>query len=848
MSPALPIGAAQARPLPVRVLAGFLGTLMALGVLLAGLLVPAAPAAAGTRGAVAEQTRAQTTADLPLQVVLDSLTPPVPRPKGRLAVTGHVVNAGNATVKNVSVRLRLSRVKVVSRGDLAALAAGRSVRDGSPIGLPGTSADVGDLVPGASAPFTLTVALDDLRLGALGVFPLSVEARGVRAGGQDGGYLRRLGITRTFLPWAPDPLEAVPTRLAWVWPLADVPHRRVDGVFVDDDLAASLAPGGRLEGLVQGAAGRPVTWLIDPMLLDDARAMSQGYRVAAPGAGSSGAGSTAGGSGGQPAAAPEQGTGGTAARAFLSDLVAATGTADVVALPFGDPDVRALLAAGQASVLPPAVARGRSTATDVLGRPVTTAVAAPPGGFAGQAELEALRAAGSDAVLLDGRALTSTSPGTPTGRATLTVGGAAEPVALWDPTLSRLVSTAPSGPGGALLARQRFLAETEMVTAESPGVQRTVVIAPPHDWDVDPQRAAQLLSLTASAPWLQLVTLSEALAVPPPDVDRGPLVTAPPPASDDEGAAPGDRARVTPLPTDYVQAVGSTVARGQSAAAVLQDPTPVRTGYQVEGERLVSAALRTDLRRGRALLDQTRSALAARIDAVRILPASATLGSSAADIPVTVVNDLDQPVTVKVAFFSGSPRLTVRPPGPVTVAPGSKARVLVPVTARANGVVDIGARLLTPAGEPLGDAVAVRVRIAQYGLAGVLVTAGAALLLFLGAAHNIYRRVRGRRATSEQAAGGAGAPSQPPAAVDQAAVEQAAVDQAAGDPAADDQGSADQGSADQGGVDQGSPGAGDAGAGEDGAGQDGAAPAPDRSRAERPGTGDGSAHPLPGPR
>ncbi|HEU4674713.1 MAG TPA: DUF6049 family protein [Motilibacteraceae bacterium] len=809
MSPALPVRAAPARRLPVRAQAGVLAALTALVVLLTGLLVPAAPASAQTRSQTTSQTpsqahsqtKAQTTADLPLQVVLDSLTPPVPRPKGRLAVTGHVVNAGNATVKNVSVRLRLSRVKVVSRGDLAALAAGRSVRDGSPIGLPGTSADVGDLVPGASAPFTLTVALDDLRLGTLGVFPLSVEARGVRAGGQDGGSLRRLGITRTFLPWAPDPLEAVPTRLAWVWPLADVPHRRVDGVFVDDALAASLAPGGRLEGLVQGATGRPVTWLVDPMLLDDARAMSQGYRVAA----SSGGGSAAGGSpgqGGQAAPAPEQGTGGTAARAFLSDLVAATGTADVVALPFGDPDVRALLAAGQVSVLPAAVARGRATATDVLGRPVPSAVAAPPGGFASQAELEALRAAGSDAVLLDGRALPSTSPGTPTGRATVTVGGAAEPVALWDPTLSQLVSTAPSGPGGELLARQRFLAETEMVTAESPGVQRTVVIAPPHDWDVDPQRAAQLLSLTASAPWLTLVTLSEALAVPPPDVDRGPLVTAPPPpAGDDEGAGPGDPARATPLPTDYVRAVGTTVARGQSAAAVLQDPTPVRTSYQVEGERLVSAALRSDLRRGRALLEQTRSALAARIDAVRILPASATLGSSAADIPVTVVNDLDQPVTVKVAFFSGSPRLTVRPPGPVTVAPGSKARVLVPVTARANGVVDVSARLLTPAGDPLGDAVAVRVRIAQYGPAGVLVTAGAALLLFLGAAHNIYRRVRGRRAPSEQAAGAA-APSQPPAAGDQAAVE------------------------------------------------DGAAPAPESSGAQRPGTGDGagSAHPLPGPR
>lgn len=814
----LPVRTPAALLLPIALtlaltLALALGTL---GMLLASVLGPAAPAAAATRGGptagTGAQSRAQAATDLPLQVVLDTLTPAVPRPKDRLTVTGHVVNGGNATVKNVSVRLRLSRVKVVSRGDLAALAAGRSVRDGSPIGLPGTSADVGDLVPGASAPFTLTVPLDDLRLGALGVFPLTVEARGVRAGGQDGGYLRRLGTARTFLPWAPDPLEAVPTRLAWVWPLADVPHRRVDGVFADDTLATSLAPGGRLEGLVQGATGRPVTWLVDPMLLDDARAMSQGYRVAtAPaGTGTSGSASSGGGSSDQAGGTVEQGTGGTAARAFLSDLVDATSTADVVALPFGDPDVRALLAAGRADVLPPAVARGRTTAIEVLGRPVTTSVAAPPGGFASQAELEALRAAGADAVLLDDRALPSASPGTPTGRATVTVGGASEPVALWDHTLSQLVSTAPSGPGSELLDRQRFLAETEMVTAESPGVQRTVVIAPPHDWDVDPQRAAQLLSLTAAAPWLQLVTLSQALAAPPPDVDRGPLVASPPASAEDGAAGPAGPDHGAPLPTDYVRAVGTTVARGESAAAVLQDPAAVRTSYQVQGERLVSAALRSDLPRGRALLDQTRSALAARIDAVRILPASATLGSSAADIPVTVVNDLDQPVTVKVAFFSGSPRLTVRPPGPVTVAPGSKARVLVPVTARANGVVDLSARLLTPAGDPLGDVVAVRVRIAQYGVAGVLVTAGAALLLFLGAAHNIYRRVRGRRPADGQHgtddADGTDGPTDPGTPADPADPAVDEVDHRA-DPTADD--TADHGA--DGAADQGAGGSDDAG-------------------------------------
>ena len=47
-----------------------------------------------------------------------------------------------------------------------------------------------------------------------------------------------------------------------------------------------------------------------------------------------------------------------------------------------------------------------------------------------------------------------------------------------------------------------------MIASEAPNLARSLVIAPPTDWDPSPAEAAALLSITHDAPWLSPVALS----------------------------------------------------------------------------------------------------------------------------------------------------------------------------------------------------------------------------------------------------------------------------------------------------------------------------------------------------
>ena len=195
----------------------------------------------------------------------------------------------------------------------------------------------------------------------------------------------RLLLPVLSLPAGPDPADApvVPTvpggppGLTVLYPLVDTPHRlpTVPGeqtLLADDDLARSLAPDGRLGGLLAafaegapaGSAVRAATCLaVDPDLVATAAAMRQGYAVRGP-------------NGTVP------GTGADVAGAWLDTLAAAARGGCVVALPFADADLVAL-ARGQLGDLGRlAVADAAAVVTEALGTPVLDATTWPNGGCA----------------------------------------------------------------------------------------------------------------------------------------------------------------------------------------------------------------------------------------------------------------------------------------------------------------------------------------------------------------------------------------------------------------------------------------------------------------------------------
>ena len=67
-----------------------------------------------------------------------------------------------------------------------------------------------------------------------------------------------------------------PTQISWLVPLVDGIHRGNSNTFLDDQLATDLAPAGRLGRVldVASAARVPITYAIDPALVDDATVMA----------------------------------------------------------------------------------------------------------------------------------------------------------------------------------------------------------------------------------------------------------------------------------------------------------------------------------------------------------------------------------------------------------------------------------------------------------------------------------------------------------------------------------------------------------------------------------------------
>lgn len=99
--------------------------------------------------------------------------------------------------------------------------------------------------------------------------------------------------------------------------VTDVAHQTFTGEFRDDQLAFALLPEGRLGQLLEKLPSAPRTWVIDGALLDEVFSMAQGYTIQSR----------------------EDVTGVETAKIWLAKLNRMTLGDEVIALPYGNPDV-----------------------------------------------------------------------------------------------------------------------------------------------------------------------------------------------------------------------------------------------------------------------------------------------------------------------------------------------------------------------------------------------------------------------------------------------------------------------------------------------------------------------------
>ena len=719
-------------------------------------------------------------AEAPVRVEVTTLAPRAPQLADEpFQLSGVLVNCGRDAVSNLELRLgvgqRIDTRSGLDRADEEPVVGIRRLT-GTPV------AD--KLAPGATTPFDLRLSVGELQLGARnGVFPLTVQVRAQVAEERTRG---QVGLASTFVPWLPDGPVA-PTRIAWLVPLVDQPRRGPDEVLLDEGYDALLEAdgtrGGRLHRALlsgtTGAAGAcdlpsaapvpgitvaedlptpepptpelpcrgepvPVTYAVDPDLLDSVESMTREHTVRVTGRNVL-----------RPASADAQ--------RWLARLREQVGeVSEVLALPYGDPDVVALTRPGSPVRDDVEAMRrlGQTETRRLLDVEPQTALAWLPPGPLGSS-VDTLAGGEVDTLLLDQSSLPDADPlSGRTSNARTTLSSTAEPVnaLVVDEALSRLVEPdrTASTWQGERLAEQRWIAEAAALTAERPSTSRTILVAPRRTADLLPGVAAAAIADTGRLPWLCPVDLAAAAA----GTERCAVLT------DTQGSALSEP-RGTPLPrteddeelsADFVDALGQVrTATDQFTEQVLvagSDPaTDTKARLLRARGRTASTAWRSE-RGGQLMLRLLREEVTALRGQVRLVMSQPVLlTGSSGTIRLVVQNELDQPVNVGVGLPRNAAARLESSDTALQVIPARQAvQVSIRVDVRTSGRFTVRASLVDAAGEAFGDQVELPVRSTQYGRVALGVTGVAAAVLLVAVGVRITRRALRRPAEPEPAA------------------------------------------------------------------------------------------------
>lgn len=677
----------------------------------------------------------------PLQVVLETMVPSIPGGQDTLRLRGRVVNSSDDTVDDVSIRLRRSSAPIAERAAIATIAAAGLEAEGrepSDVPLPGTSVVVADsLAPGELASFSIRVPVDAIGFTDPGSYVVALEALG-RIEGVD-EFDERQGILRTFVPWMPSDADVDPVSVAWLWPLAGWPAQTVSGVLLDEQTPEELAPDGRLGQLVTLGQRHQtsVSWIVDPVLLQMAQQMSDGYQVLRDGD-------------------VVVGDADAVAAGWLEQVTAATRVSAVQAMPYADVDASALTRGGMPTDVVRSVTQAPRVAAEALGEQPDGVLYWAPFGRLDQPALDVLASAGITTVVLAGSSIATALPEAeavpeagplPSAAADEAAATIALPTdagtitgVLTDAGLSRVLALPQSTAADVITARQQFLAETATAALgmQDAGIADGVLVAAPPSvrWTATASLVTPLLRSLRSAPWLRPITLAELLAAPIPDSGR-------------RRAGYGERAREQELNRRYVASLARTNASLATFTSIIDNPTGVTEPFSEALLRASSSAWRTQPGVGTELLDTIRVDLAERTSQVRVLSqGTITLSGDSGKVPVTIANDLDRSVTVGVQLRSRPGlRLSSEPVEGIRIEAGRMASVDLDARVVGGDPLAVEVQLIGPDGQDYGQPATITLMSTAYARAAAWVVALAfvAIVVFVivGVARRIHKVQRG---------------------------------------------------------------------------------------------------------
>ncbi len=723
-----------------------------------------------------------------LQVRIDRVTPEVVTTTSEpiVTVTGTVLNIGDRPVRDVMARLEHA-ASVTSSAGLRTNLAG-NVDQFEPVADFITLAP--ELLRGQDVPFTLAYPLRSAELSAMqiehpGVYPLMVNVNGT----PDYGEPARLDDARFLLPVLgvpPDPaadsaadtLASVvppdtskPVPLTMLWPLADRPRLAAGAPggttpvrLIDDDLATSLAPGGRLDTMLSavdfatgpqvdpdGQVRSALCLAVDPDLLVTVNAMTGGYVVNdAPEAG--------------PGTPTHPGAGQDAAVAWLNRLKTLAQRMCVAPTTYAQADLDALHRVGDPGLSGIAVNGAGDIVDQILGVVSTRGASLIGDGPVTGPAVELLSAQGPTVAIGAANVAAQDSATGEPGTADVTpvrytpqlvaapfdsavgaalAGAGTDPVSptYLDPTLD-----VPLKHDSAVARRQDALGSLLWRGLQPDTEPRTQILVPPLAWNLQPDDAQAILTAVATTihaglavPRPLTAVIAEGNAVPPPE-----LATLP------DGALGNPRGRFDDAIVSGIAAV--TGRLWGLTSALTTDVRTGLTGVQYTAPlredllRALSQSVPPDARNG--LAQQRLTTVGRAVDdlfgAVTIVNpgGSYTLATERSPLPLALRNDLPVPIRVRLQV-DAPPGMSVTDVGEIELPPGYLP-LRVPVEVHFTQRVAVDVALRTADGLPLGEPVRLSVHSNAYGKVLFLITLSAGAVLVALAGRRLWHRFRGQ--------------------------------------------------------------------------------------------------------
>ena len=723
-----------------------------------------------------------------LQLRIDHVTPDVVTTTSEpvVTVTGTVTNVGDRPVHEVMVRLEHAAAVTSSSGLRTTL--GGEPTDYSAVGDFTTVSQ--DLARGQSVPFRLAYPVRSADHPALGidhpgVYPLLVNVNGT----PDYGSAARLDDARFLLPVlgvpatpaaaggssGQQPIDAVvppdtarPVALTLLWPLADRPHlaagvpgRTEPARLADDDLAAALANGGRLDtllaaadfatndqvdpgGLMRGA----MCLAVDPDLLITVNAMSGGYVVEDdPEAGLN--------------SPTHPGTGQQAATDWLARLRELAKRVCVTPTVYAQADLRALQRVGDAVLSSTATTDAGPIVNQLLGiQSLRGATVVGDGPLTGQA-VRLLSAQPEPTVAIAAAPVTADEADQPADTAPRRYSDKVT-VAPFDPCVAAALAGAgrtPISPGyldtslrvplthdSQVARRQDAIASVLWRGLRPDAEPRNQILMPPLAWDVTPDDAQAILTSVATAMHSGLAVARPMPAVIADAQTLPPTQTATPP---DNGTG-NPKAR-------YGDGITSQISTTMERIWGLTAALTVNTQTGLTGDQY-TAPLREDMLRAltqsvpptvREALAQERVSTTQRtmddlFHGVTVVNpgGSYTLATERSPLPLALRNDLPVPIRVRLVI-DAPPGMTVTDMGEIELPPGYLP-LRVPIEVHFTQRVAVDVSLRTVNGLTLGEPVRLSVHSNAYGKVLFFITLSAGAVLFLLAGRRLWHRFRGQ--------------------------------------------------------------------------------------------------------